>query len=244
LWARSRSVELYLGQTLIGCRGLDAAGDRWADVADIDEGLARLGEWMSTSPAPIRARVWLGSTLSRPFILDANCGARNTAEARELAVAVASDFAGQEGGSKVWLAPWRVGRPTLAVAISKSLPSAVEAAAGGRGTFRVASVRPWWNQVLDAVIERSREQARSIGWTLVESDGFVHGRIDSGVVSDAAFEARKVHDPDSTQLRRRVAVGWLEVEDVEHFAFTPGAAPSPVFAIGAATLIRINEAAA
>ena len=244
LWARSKPVEVYLGQTMVGCRGLDDLGDRWAEVAHFDDALTRLADWMSSSAAPMRARVWLGSTLARPFVLAANCGARNAIEARELASTAAADLTGMSRELKVWLAPWGPGQTALAVAMEQHVLAALTAIARTRGSLRVISVRPWWNQVLDAVVERSRTQSRSIGWTLAEPDGLAHGRIASGEVLEAAFEMRRAHDPDATIVRRRLAVGWGDVDGVEHFTFTGSAAqPSPLFAIGGATHVQVDEVA-
>jgi len=243
LWARSRAMEFYLGRTLVGCRTpTDDASDRWIDVANLDEGLSRLGECMSASPLPVRGRVWLGSTLARPFVVPADGGARNSGEAHELAEAIAGDLTGLDGDLKVWLAPWQGGRATLAAASPQYVLSALAKAAAARRGQRVASVRPWWNQVFDAVHDRSRAQVRSIGWTLAEPDGLVQGRAASGDVVEATFEARTTHDPDATLARRRLAIGWSEVDEIEHFEFADEtAAQSPLFAIGGARLLRADE---
>jgi hypothetical protein len=243
-WVRSRRVEVYLGSTLVGCRGLDDLTERWAEVASLDEGLARLTEWMAVAAVPLRARVWLGSALARPFVVAADAGARDAGEASELARAVASDATGLGGELKVWLAPWRARRATLAVAIPQLLLSALEATAGQRRGQRVVSVRPWWNQVLDDAIERSRGQARSIGWSLTEPDGLVQGRLDAGQVVEAGFEAPRVHDPGGTMSRRRLQIGWGEIDLVEHFAFRPMGALDGRQAIGATEPVRLGEVVA
>jgi hypothetical protein len=247
LWVRSRRVEIYLGETLIGCKGLDGADDRWLDVANVEAAVAQLHEWVSAVQAPVRARVWLGSALARPLILPGDCGARNAEEAKVLASVTAGDVTGQEGDLKVWTARWRAGRPTLCVAIPRSVLVALQtpASAAERCRLRVDSVRPWWNQVLDVVLNRSRLQSRAIGWTLVEPDGLIEGRAERGEVIEVGFEGRKVHDPDWSLLRRRLAIGWDGIDDAQHFAFGRAgvtAETATPFAIGGAGILAIGEA--
>jgi hypothetical protein len=241
-WVRSRTVEVYLGSTTVGCRGLDDLGDRWAEASRLDAGLARLGEWMAGSADPLRARVWLGAGLARPLVVAPGSGARNAREARELASVLAADVTGLGDELKVWLAPWRAGRTTLAVAIPQPLLASLRALAGARRGQRVVSVRPWWNQVLDAAIERSRTGARSIGWTVAEPDGLVQGRIVSGEVAEAAFEAPRTHDPDGALIRRRLEIGWGDLDEVEHLVFRPAATNPERYAVGGAEGVQRVEA--
>lgn len=241
LWVRSRSIEVYLSPTTVGCRGLDDSGDRWAQVASLEDGMAQLKEWLADSTTPVRARVWLGSCLARPFVISANSGARNTGEARELAGAMASDASGLEGDLKVWLAPWRAASATLAVAIPQSLHASLVALIGARKGQRVTSIRPWWNQYLDDVIERSRASASSIGWTVAEPDGLVQGRIVSGDVVEAAFEPPRTLDPDAVLIRRRLSIGWGELDEIEHLVFRPGANTAAQYAIGGPDPVRLAE---
>ena len=248
-WVRSKAVEVYLGETLVGCKGLDDAAERWAEVADVQAGLAQLREWASAAGVPVRARVWLGSALARPLVLAGDCGAKNLEEIKALAAMTASDITGLPGELKVWTAPWRANRPTLAVAISRTLLAALETATSSSAEklLRVDSVRPWWNQVFDAVLDSSRAQACSIGWTLMEPDGLVHGRVARGEAIESAFEGSKARDPDWSLLRRRLAIGWDGVDEIEHFGFEAGAAVSgkaSLFAIARASLLGEKEAAA
>jgi hypothetical protein len=104
------------------------------------------------------------------------------------------------------------------------------------------SVRPWWNQVLDAVVERSRVGAGSmIGWTVTEPDGLVQGRIASGDVVDGAFEAPRKHDLDGAMIRRRLEIGWGDLDEIEHLVLRPGALTTERYAIGAADLLRLAD---
>lgn len=223
LWVRSKAVEAYLGETLVGCSGLDGVVARWATVPDLDAGVAQLRAWALSAELPIRARIWLGSSLARPLVLASNCGARNSREASELASLTAGEVTGLLGELKVWSAPWRDGRPTMAVAIRRELLTALQSPGPSLNArrFRVDSVRPWWNQICDPVLSRSRTQSRAIGWSLAEPDGLVHGRIEGGEVVEAAYEAPKARDPDWTLLRRRLTIGWAGADDVEHFDFDP-----------------------
>lgn len=248
LWVRSKAAEVYLGRTLVGCKGLDDADERWAEVADVEAGLARLDGWMAEASVPVRARVWLGSSLSRPLIVSGDCGARNAGEMKALASMTASEITGLSGDLKVWTAPWRADRPTLAVALCQpvlaTLTSKTSSSAGRR--WRADSVRPWWNQVLDAVLDRSQEQSSVIGWTLAEPDGLVRCRVERGEAIEGAFEVVKTSDPDWALLRRRLTIGWDGVDDIEHFRFeADGAAPrgNSVFAIGRASLLIEREPA-
>ncbi len=247
-WVRSRAVEVYLGETLVGCKGLDDDAERWADVADVEAGLVQLHAWVSTAKVALRARVWLGSALARPLVIDRHCGARNVDEARALASTSAGEATGLAGDLKVWLGPWRPDQPTLAVATPRpllaALQSAMSSSSGPR--CRVHSVRPWWNQVFDAVLDRSRAQSRTIGWTLVEPEGLVHGRVERGGAIECAFERAKSHDPGFALLRRRLAVGWGAVDEVEHFVFeprAPAAGGSAPFGIGRAAPLIDSEVA-
>jgi len=240
LWVRSKAAEAYLGETLVGCTGLDGAITRWAAVPDVDAGVARLREWALSAELPIRARIWLGSTLARPLVLASNCGAKNSREASELVSATAGGVTGLPGELKVWSAPWRDGRPTMAVAVRRELLTALQSAGSSPNAkrFRVDSVRPWWSQIFDPVLNRSRTQSRAIGWSLAEPDGLVHGRIEGGEVVEAAYEALKARDPDWALLRRRLTIGWAGADDVEHFDFD-----SPVPVGGASSLFEIGHAA-
>lgn len=244
LWVRSKAVEVYLGPTTVGCRGLDDVDHRWADVSDLEDGLVCLREWLAELRNPVRARIWLATSLARPFVITVDSGARNTDEARELANAMAGEATGLDGELKVWLAPWRAEQMALAVAVSRSLLSSILALTNGRNGLRVPSVRPWWNPVLDAVIERSRDSARSIGWTIAEPDGLVQGRVVAGEVIEAAFEAPRPHDPESTMIRRRLEVGWGDVDEIEHLCFGRSAKATAPYAIGVASpLVSAKEGA-
>ena len=243
LWVRSKAVEAYLGETLVGCVGLDGLDARWVRVPDAHAGLAQLREWSEGAGHPVRARIWLGSSLSRPLMLGADCGARTAQEAAELALAIAGDSTGLSGDLKVWTSPWRDGCPTLAVATRKDVLATLQSAK--RKGWHVSSVRPWWNQVIDPVLNRSRAQARTIGWSLAEPDGLVRGRVDAGQVMEAGYETSKARDPDWTLLRRRLAIGWGKVDEVEHFGFEPtppAGGRSVLFGIGHAALTTVTEA--
>lgn len=249
LWVRSKAVEVYLGETLVGCKGLDEGAERWSEVRDLDAGFATLDSWLDGADQPCRARVWLSSALARPWIIAADCGARNASELRTLASLRAGETTGLAGEVKVWTAPWRANRPTLAVAMPilafGRLNSTRASSRRGKG-WRVDSVRPWWNQVFDAVQQRSLCEGSSVAWTLVEPDGFIHARLERGETVDGAYEAPKARDPDWTLLRRRLAMGWDGVGEVDHFAFQTETAPgasSPPIAVGWATLLTVRGAA-
>lgn len=249
LWVRSKAVEFYLSETLLGCKGLDGADERWAQAAGLDAAVAQLRVWITESAAPVRARVWLGSSLARPLIVGGDSGAKDPGEAKALASMRASEITGLSGDLKVWTGPWRSNRPTLAVAMPQAVLSLLtqmtDSPAGKR--WRIDSVRPWWNQVFDAVLDRSHAQSRTIAWTLAEPDGLVHGRVERGEATEGAYEAIKARDPDWALLRRRLTVSWGGVDEVEHFGFEQGGATASrnsVFAIARATLLVDERGAA
>ena len=232
-WDRSEPLEFYLAPSLVG-GGADA---RWRACAGIDDALGELRRRVESQAGRVRLRVRLGSTLARPWMLPADCGAKNAREAAALAAMLAQDVTGA-ADAKVWCAPWRAGRPTLATAVARATWDALAALADDR-RVRLESVRPWWNAALDDALARSRERAPALGFTLGEADGLVSARVERGQVVDASFDAPKGHDPQWQSLRRRLAANWHELAAVEHLDFaaegrTGAARPAPAASGGGA----------
>jgi hypothetical protein len=242
-WDRSRRIDIYLGPSLVGCSGAPGASARWQAAAGIDDALGQLQRWIADEPGRVRARVWLASTLARPLMLAADCGAKDGREAAALASMLAQDSIGQDDEPKVWCAPWRPGRPTLAAAVSRELWTRLDQfgpARGGR-RVRIDSVRPWWNQVMDAMLARSRDGAGGLGWTVSEPDGFVAGLARAGQPADVVFEQPKGHDRDWALLRRRLGASWHDVDAFAHFEFASAAPQDGATFIGSARPLAATE---
>src|SRR5262249_5238279 len=149
----------------------------------------------------------------------ASAGAADAGEARALADMLAPASIGLEAPLKLWMEPWRAERPLLVVALAQTLwdalaSLAVPAARASRGP-RPASVRPWWTDVL----EQSAPDAAPVAWSLAEPDGAVHGIVDGDQVTEIGFSLAAPHDPDATQLRRRLDVAWSELPVRRHHVF-------------------------
>ena len=218
-WDRSEHLDAYLAPSLVGSGAGAASSGHWRACVGLEDALGELRRRIDDRPGRLRLRIRLGSTLARPWMLPADCGARDAREVAALAAMLAQDVTG-ESDAKVWCAPWRPGRPTLSAAVGGSAWRAIEAIADGR-RVRLVSVRPWWNAALDDALARSREHAPAIGLTLREPDGLVSARVERGQVIEAAFESPKGHDPEWHLLRRRLAANWHELEAVEHADFAP-----------------------
>jgi hypothetical protein len=234
-WGRSEPVEVYLSPTCLGVGGRGVAATAWQDAAGLDDALARLDAALRSPALGHRrgVRVWLASTLARPMIIGASAGARDAEEARALAAVRAPAGTGLDAAVRVWTSPWRSGRDLLAVAMPLAAWDGLERLVGSTdvgsqgGRRRLVSVKPWWNACFDAMIDESRREGASIGWSLREPDGTVHGALRAGEMADIAFDAASEHDPAATLLRRRLAVSWGEVESVRHHDFVRQDAADP-----------------
>lgn len=243
-WVRSRRVEVYLGESLVGWRAAGEAAARWRDTSTVDGGLAVLAGWCAEDAAPKRLRVWLGSSLAQPWMLPADAGVRSRPEARALATAMAPDTTSWAEAPKVWTAPWRDGQATACVAMPGRIASAllVAGAAKGASIAHVESVRPWWNQALDEALARSRADRVPCGWSLAEPDGLVCGLASDGRLDELRFEASKRHDANWTLLRRRLAINWPAGAAIDHRRFARE--QNPAYAIASAVAVAGEEMAA
>jgi len=242
VWSvRSRRVEVYLGETLVGWRVAGEAAARWETTASVEEGLALMARWGAEDAMKKRLRVWLGSSLARPWVLAVDAGARSSAEARALATATARDMTGWNDAT-VWVEPWRAGRPTACVAVPNKVKTALIAkdSSTSGAVVRVESLRPWWNRMLDDILPRTRAERSGWGWSLAEPDGLVCGTVREGKLDEVRFESRKTHDLQWTLLRKRLSVTWAEMGGIDHRRFVRDdvtANPAPM--IGQAQ--RIDE---
>ncbi len=233
-WDRSELAEVYLSPTCVGLanRRMDSAS--WIETDGLDDGIARLAGALAHAPLQFcgRVRVWLGSALARPLMLSAASGARNREEARGLATLLAPDATGLDGAVRVWVNAWQPNRGGLAVAMPENvwtaLHGAIDQALIERARARhkdaarsleLVSVRPWWNQAMDAVIEDSGKEGSCIGWSLTEGSGVVHGIVDKGTPVEAGFDLLGEHDVDGALLRRRLQVNWNATTASRHLEF-------------------------
>ncbi len=249
-WDRSKPLEVYLSERRLGVAWRASVPATWIDSANLDEALARLGDWLSADETSGigRVRVWLSASLARPYMMGASIGARSQREAHILATTMASDTTGLAGASRVWLDRWREDRPALAVAIPEAvwqqLHAGVALADGARArasnglrrrSLAVASVRPWWNLPFDHLLDECRRDSSRLGWTLNEGDGLLHGVIERGQLVEIGFDRPGPHDPTGGMLRRRLQANWGSSVPVRDLVFdaSTALAPGSPHAIGA-----------
>ncbi len=233
-WDRSELAEVYFSETCIGLR--HGLGDTatWIDANGLDDGVTHLVDALTSGDLRScgRIRVWLGAELARPLILSSGSGARTREEAKALAMMQSPDVTGIDGPVHVWANAWRKGRGGLAVimpdAAWMALHDAIDRVCAGRAStlhkdaarsLKLASVRPWWNQVMDVVIDDSIKEHAAMGWSLAEAGGVVHGIVDNGVPVEAGFDLLGAHDGDGTLLRRRLQVNWGAMASSQHLHF-------------------------
>jgi len=169
-------------------------------------------------------------------------------EARALATAMAPDATGVDGDVRLWLDRWRVGESTLAVAMPTRVWEGVHDIVKARNALRttaprkgrapaieIASVRPWWNLPLDALLAETRRDASRIGWSLSHGDSVSHGVVDRGGVVEIGIDRAGPRDPTGSLLRRRLQVNWGVAAAARHPAFEryPGSAEARPLPIGA-----------
>jgi hypothetical protein len=233
-WDRSELLDVYLAPTFIGLASRRVEAVSWTETDGLDDAIGRLAGALAGAPWQScgRVRVWLGSVLARPLMLSAASGARNRREAKGLAAMLAPDATGVDGAVRVWANAWRANRGGLAVVMPDSvwtaLDDAIEQVRTERARTRhkdvaraleLVSVRPWWNQVMDAVIEDSVRDGNCIGWSLTEGRGVVHGIVDRGKPVEAGFDLLGEHDVDGSLLRRRLQVNWDSTTASRHLEF-------------------------
>ena len=233
-WDRSEPLEIYLSQVAVGRGATPASAAQWVETSGLDDSLRHVAAWLEPAVAARtrRVRVWLSAALARPFIVPGTAGARTKHEAHALATAMAPDATGIDGEGRLWLDRWRLGEPTLGVAmpvdIWRELHDIVEARNAARtarsSAIGIASVRPWWNLAFDAVLAESRGEAVRVGWSLCDGAGILHGVVERGSVVEIGFDRQGPHDPAGDLLRRRLQVNWGVNTAVRHLQFERAAA--------------------
>lgn len=246
-WDRSEPLEVYLSDNAAGRGATAAAPAHWAETSGLDDSLQLVAGWLDPAVAPHlrRVRVWLSASLAWPYLVPAASGARNKREVQALATAMARDATGISGEVRLWLERWRIGEPTLAVAMPaavwQGLHDVARTGTALRRTLRgkvrasaieIVSVRPWWNLPFDALLAESRNKASRFGWTLSEGAGILHGVVDRGSVVEIGFDRPGPHDPTGDLFRRRLQVNWGVVPGrhlrFERYASSGEASPLPI----------------
>lgn len=246
-WDRSEPLEVYLSDNAVGRGATAAAPVHWVQTSGLDDSLRHVESWLDPATAPHlrRVRVWLSASLTWPYLVPATSGARNKREVQGLATAMAHDATGIDGEVRLWLERWRIGEPTLAVAMPvkvwQGLHDAVKAGNALRTAMRrkvrasaieIVSMRPWWNLPFDALLAESRDDASRVGWTLSEGAGLLHGVVERGSVVEIGFDRPGLHDPTGDLFRRRLQVNWGVVPvrhlRFERYASSGEASPLPI----------------
>ncbi|KPC55346.1 hypothetical protein [Amantichitinum ursilacus] len=230
MWlARSKQLEIYLGQTLVGIRCPEASEAQWWPLALAADGLTELiARAAILRPAGAQARIWLSAALARPFVLPADRGASNAMELQALANLIGGDLMSPPAVPKVW-SSGRTGRADqLAAVMDRHLFDALIARFAEVGVT-LGAISPWWEAALQADPEtpqraKKREWLRPAPgaienatpkiWALHEPDGFTLLAYRSGQPCFAQTEEVLPHDPDWQLYQRRVlmAEGWSSAQ--------------------------------
>ena len=233
-WDRSELAEVYLSSSCIGLASGRVGSTRWIDTDGLVDGIAHLVDALTNGPLRScgRVRIWLGAELARPLVLSSTSGARTREEAKALATMQAPGVTGLEGPFRVWANAWRRSRGGLAVVMPNgawtALLGAIDQVRAERAralnkdaarSLKLVSVRPWWNQVIDAVIADCAGEGRTLGWSLTEGGGVVHGIVDNGSPVEVGFDLLGPHDGDGALLRRRLQVNWDVIASPRHLEF-------------------------
>jgi hypothetical protein len=68
-------------------------------------------------------------------------------------------------------------------------------------------------------LEQSSREAGSIGWSLTDSDGVLHGVVEHGGIADMGFDRPAANDPAGVLLRRRLEANWTINAHLRHLVF-------------------------
>lgn len=195
IWRRAPALDVYLARQALWL----ARGDErlLAIDGEPDATLPALNAWWRKHGEP-RLSVWLSGALCRPFLLPPVAGLRNANDIAAIAQAQASALTGLSGPCSVWIEPAMGDQPSVGAAMPAALRERLLALgrAGGAGGGAVASVRPWWAAVLDAVLKQESvrsallvQDADSVVFLAGEGDRFtaatVHAPIVAGEVAQA-----------------------------------------------------------
>jgi hypothetical protein len=154
-WFSATPYDVYVGSRGFAvCRGVEKLHARW--VADLRESLQALATWLSEDEAKRKLRIWLSGGLCRPFLVSSVPGISGEEEWRRIATAMAPMQCGLEPPCRVWLSPpEKKGHARVAVALEEAvLTRLLEVVQAAARKHRIASIRPWWSEVLRLALQR------------------------------------------------------------------------------------------
>jgi len=127
-----------------------------AAVNDTDAALAALSPPLAKLGGRSKLRIWLSGGLCRPFIVPAVPGIRGTVEWQRTAAALAPQRTGLAGPCRVWVDAVKGDAPRVAVVMQESWFEQLMAFVEANRTrgHSLASIRPWWADVLRAAHAR------------------------------------------------------------------------------------------
>lgn len=150
-WAGSKPFDVYLGtRAVAACGGKEVL--LFEETLSLEAGLGALSAWCASAPTRSAVRVWLSGGLCRPFLVPPVAGVKSHDERWRVAASMAAERTGLIGELDVWLDEARHDIATLAVALDQSFLPHLQSAlvANSKRRLRLASLRPWWADVLRA----------------------------------------------------------------------------------------------
>lgn len=145
-WAGSSRADVYIGSRMVAWR-LD---DGEAGSCPTDDYQAGTDAAAAALPAGKRLRihVWLSARLAPPFVLQPTAGVRNWNEQVRIAQAEAPGLTGLDDACHAWLEAQGEGHPLVGAAVPQELLQRLRQSFGAPRGRVLASVRPWWSDVL------------------------------------------------------------------------------------------------
>jgi len=154
-WVGSKPHDVYLGTRAFAvCRGADKLAVQSVEGSDAVFGA--FAGWLAEGGPRRRLRLWLSGGLCRPFIVPVVPGVSSEQEWQQVAAAMAPAQCGLQGACRVWLsAPDKKRNARIAVAVQETLLQRLhETVDSAACKHRIASIRPWWSEVLQHALQR------------------------------------------------------------------------------------------
>lgn len=148
-WAGTEAFDVYLGTRAVAvCRGAEVLLS--SATSDLEASLAALDAWCTSAPPRSTLRVWLSGGLCRPFLVPPIPGVKSQEERWRVAESMAEERTGLAGDLEMWLDEGRPEQSTVAVVLNRDLLTRLQGVLGAHPTqrLRLASLRPWWVDVL------------------------------------------------------------------------------------------------